>query len=284
MKRAAILSKLTNTRNIWFSGLVLMLVALGGSGVFALDRMGPPMAGLRGGQFEEGADYSYSTMDLKLNEGKWIEYLDGVFYDSGEAVSLTLKNFKMNKGYVNLGYGVADNLDLFLRLGGANAKFGDSLWEDTEKFNSYTDFAIGCGIKATFYKEDNLKVGGLFQASWAEFDGKLKAAHWAAADSVEIDVTEIQVAIGPTYRLTDRVSIYGGPFFHFVDGDLVDEFSEMSEGGLLTSKYSWDVDERAIFGGYIGAQVDLSKNSSFNIEYQHTAAADALGASLIWRF
>ena len=155
---------------------------------------------------------------------------------------------------------------------------------DVIPLDSHTEFAIGCGIKATFYDDDNLKLGGLFQASWAEFDGKLNAAHWAAADFVEMSITEIQVAVGPTYKLADRISVYGGPFFHFIVGDLDDEFSEVSGGGLLNSKYSWDVDESSIFGGYIGAQVDIAENSSFNIEYQHTAGADALIVSLLWRF
>ncbi len=35
---------------------------------------------------------------------------------------------------------------------------------------------------------------------------------------------------------------------------------------------------------YIGAQVEIAENSSFGIEYQHTAAADAFVVSLLWRF
>ncbi len=281
MKRETFLSKAENSRSIWLLGFVLMV---GGSAAFALDPMGPPTAGLRQGQFEEGIEYSYGTMDLKLNNGIWIEQLDGVFYDSGNADSLTLRNFKTNKAYFNLGYGIIDGLDVFLRLGATNVTFGDSIWEDAEKFDNHADFTVGCGIKATFYEHDNLKLGGLFQASWAEFDGQLNAAHWAAADFVEMSVTEIQVAVGPTYKLADHISIYGGPFFHFVVGDLDDKFSEASGGGLLTSQYSWDVNESSIFGGYIGAQVDIAENFFFNIEYQQTAAADALSAGFVWRF
>jgi len=281
MKKETFLSKAGNARNIWLLGFVL---AVGHSAAFALDPMGPPTAGLKQGQFKEGVESSYSTMDFKLNEGRWIEHLDGAFFDLGKASSLTLKNFKTNKAYFNLGYGITDDLDAFLRLGVTTATFGDSIWEDAEKFDSHADFTVGCGVKATFYEDDNLKLGGLFQASWAEFDGKLNAAHWAAADFVEMSIVEIQVAAGPTYKLDDRISIYGGPFFHFIVGDLDDEFSEASGGGLLTSKYSWDVDESSIFGGYIGARVDIAENSSFNIEYQHTAGADALVVGLLWRF
>jgi len=242
MKRETFLSKAGNTRNIWLLGFV---VVVGGSAAFALDPLGPPTAGLRKGQFKESVEYSYGTMDFKLNEGKWIEHLDGVFFDSGKATSLTLKDFKTNKAYFNLGYGITDDLDAFLRLGATTATFGDSIWEDTEKFDNHADFTVGCGIKG---------------------------------------IMEIQVAVGPTYKLADRISIYGGPFLHFIVGDLDDEFSEASGGGLLTSIYSWDVDESSMFGGYIGAQVEIAENSSFGIEYQHTAAADALVVRLLWRF
>ena len=50
------------------------------------------------------------------------------------------------------------------------------------------------------------------------------------------------------------------------------------------SNYSYDIDESSIFGGYLGAQIDIAKDISFNIEYQHTAFADALGMNLLWRF
>lgn len=281
MKVETFVSKTGNSGSICFVTLVLMVC---GSSAFALDPMGPPIAGLRQGQLKEAVEYSYSTMDLELNAGKWIERLDGVFFDSGKADSLTLKKFKTNKVYFNLGYGITDNMNAFLRLGAAVGRFGDSIWEDAEKFDSNTEFAIGCGIKATFYEKDNLKLGGLFQATWSEFDGRLKAPHWSAADFTEINITEIQVAAGPTYRLAEGVSIYGGPFFHFISGGLDDQFSQASGGGLLTSRYSWDLEERSTFGGYVGAQVELDENSSINIEYQHTADADALSVGLIWRF
>lgn len=267
--------------NIWLLGFVVMMSC---STVFALDPMGPPVADIRQGQLNEGIEYSYSKMDIKLQEGKWIEYFDGVFNDSGQATSFTLKDFKMNKVYFNLGYGFTDNLDAFLRLGATTTSFGDSIWEDSEKFDSNVDFTIGAGIKATFYEDDKLKVGGLLQASWAEFDGKLNASHWSAADFVEISMAEVQIAVGPAYKLDDHVTIYGGPFWHFITGDLEDEVNEAVGGGLLNSKFSWDIDDSSNFGAYIGTQIDINENTSFNIEYQHTSDSDAFIAGFLWKF
>ena len=138
--------------------LLSFVVTMSCSTVFALDPMGPPAAVLRQGQVKEAIEYSRSTMDVKLLEGKWIEYLDGFFNDSGQATPFTIKDFKMNKAYFNLGYGFTDNLNAFLRLGATSAEFGDSIWRDTEKFDGDADFTIGGGIKATFYEDNNLKI------------------------------------------------------------------------------------------------------------------------------
>jgi len=266
------------------STFVLVLFGLGSPACFALDLMGPPASSVRQGQFHIGADYSYSQMDLELKDGLWVEYLDGMFSDAGGATSFTLNDFQSSRIYANLGYGIADNWDVFVRLGGTDAEFGDSIWQDHERFDSGAQMAIGAGIKATFYEEGNLRLGALLQASWAEFDGQLKAPHWMTADSVEMDITQIQIAVGAACRLTDQLSIYGGPFLHFVDGTLDDRFSEWTEDGLLTSIYSWSVQEDSILGAYVGAQVDLAENCCVNIECQLTSAAEAIALGLLWRF
>ena len=175
-------------------------------------------------------------------------------------------------------------MEAFLRLGATTSTFGDSIWEDSEKFDGNVDFTIGGGIKATFYEDDKLKVGGLLQASWAEVDGKLNASHWSASDFVEISMAEVQIAVGPAYKLDDHVSIYGGPFWHFIIGDLDVEVNESIGGGLLNSKFSWDIDDSSTFGAFIGTRIDINENTSFNIEYQRTADSDAFVAGFLWRF
>jgi hypothetical protein len=285
MERETIKSMARSNSRMLLWTVTLSVFALASSVAFALDPMGPPAATLRQGQCRAGIDYSRSTMNLELNEGEWVEYLDGVLDAFGDAESFTLKNVKTKRAYANFGYGATDNIEIFLRLGGASAKFGDSIWEDSEQFDSNTDFAVGAGIKVTFQENDRVKLGGLLQANWAQLDGNLDAPHWEAADSVEFDVTEVQIALGPTYKLADPVLLYGGPFFHFVNGDLDDRFSETTEAGeLLSSHYHWHVDESSVFGAYFGAQLDIGENTSVNVEFQHTADADAIGIGLLWKF
>lgn len=264
--------------------MIVALVSLVCPGVFALDPLGPAMSTLRQGEGSVGFDYSYSQMDFELNDGTWVEHLDGVFFDAGEADTFTLKDFRMHKAYATFGYGLVDGVEVFLRLGGADANFGDSIWQDHETFDGDTAVAVGGGIRATFYKEGRLRFGGLIQTSWTKLDGELWADHWASADSVEIELTEIQYALGLTYELADGSFIYGGPFYHYLHGDLEDKFSESVDGSLLTSKYSWNVEQRSELGGYIGVQLGPGQNASLNVEYQHTSSADAICAHLMFRF
>jgi opacity protein-like surface antigen len=223
-------------------------------------------------------------MDLELNNGKYVEYLDGWFDASGTQSDLKLKDIKINTVYVNLGYGITDNFEIFLRLGGTNAKFdGHTFWTSGDDFDSNTDFAIGGGIKTTFYEEDKLKIGGLIQIGWSELDGALRPKEWPVADdTVQFDLTQVRIAVGPSYELTERVLIYGGPFLHFVRGDWEDIYSQIDPdtGGLLTTKSSWTVEEESAFGAYIGTQMEITENITFFIEYQHTAAAGTVGASI----
>ena len=273
-------------KKLWLFGFIFMIAGFWSSAAFSLDVMGPPAAELEHGQFKAGIEYSSTKMDLELNNGIWVEYLDGIYDFSGEALDIKIKDLKLNRTYMNLGYGVSDDFEAFLRIGGFNARFGDSIWEDSEKFSSGAELAVGGGFKFTLFREGNLKLGGLFQANTSSFDGQLSASHWSASDFVDVDMSEVQIALGASCECNEHLSIYGGPFLHFVSGDLHDEYSQVDSGtgGLLTSEYVWDIEEESVFGGYFGAQIALDDNCSFNLEYQHTADAGAFGMSLLWKF
>ena len=286
MKTLTKTSKANMFKKIWLSIFIFVIVSLSGATAVALDPMGPPSTNMQHGQFSIGTDFSHSNTDLELNNGVWVEHLDGVFWDWGEAVDLKLKNFEVNRGYVHLGYGISENCEAFFRIGGSSAEFGDSIWEDSEEFDSRAEPALGFGVKATLFDGGNFKFGGLVQTNWAGFDGKLDASHWASSDFVEVDMVEVQIAAGVTLMLSDRVSIYCGPFAHFINGELDDTFSaiDTGTGGLLTSQYLWDIEENSAFGGYLGTQMELTENCSLNMEFQHTSAADAFGMGIAWRF
>ncbi len=278
-----IVSEYTNTRIIKLITLLLTVASLTGSNAFALDPMGPTTSCLRHGESEIGIDYINSTMDLELSSGKWTESLNGTLIGAGEAVSFDLKDFETSKIYATLGYGIWEGCDVYLRLGGVNTEFGDSLWEAGEKFDSDTNYSFCIGSRATFYEIGELDIGRLIQLSWVNIDGDLKVPlpAYPQPDDIDIELMEVQFAIGATYTAPNGSSIYGGPFIHYVTGDLEDEYTDTSG---LTSNYTWDIGETSMFGGYFGAQLYIAQNTFMNIEYQRTGGADAFGLSFLYRF
>jgi len=286
MKRGTTLIKTNKMTKIWLSGLAFVMVGLSASTTFALDLLGPPVSNLLQGQYREGVEYSLSKMDMELIDGKWVEYLNGRVSGSGKAVPLSLNDFETQKLYASLGYGFFDNFEAFVRLGATKAEFGDSIWNDGESFDGSTDFAVGGGIKATIFERDYFKIGAVFQVNWAKFDGKLQAANWTAPDSVEINLAEMQIAVGIVREWTERLSVYAGPFAHFISGDFEDTFSviDLDKSDLKYSEFKWEIDDGPIFGGYIGARVELTEDLHFNVEYQLSADAQAFGANLMFRY
>jgi hypothetical protein len=264
----------------------LILILSSGVNCLAMGLLGPPTAGLEQGQFDLGGEYAYSNVDFEAKDGSWTEYLDNSYNSKGNADSFTIKNFKTSTGFVRFGYGIGDNAEVFVRLGTSKARFDDSIWEDSEKFNSDFDSVFGVGFKVTVFEQENFKFGGLFQADTAQYDGQLYANHWASRDFVKADITQFKIAIGGTCILSEGFSVFGGPFLHFINGSLTDELTEVDSGtgGLLRSKYTWEIREDSIVGGYIGARIDIAENSSVALEFQHTSGADVIGAGVDWRF
>jgi hypothetical protein len=261
---------------------VVPVVVFSGSAVFALDFMGPPTAGLQKGQFGAGLEYSFADMDLSWNHGK-------KYYTTGGSEHISSVKFKtdweMRKLSANLGYGIMDNWEAFLRLGCVvvDGK-ADFPWGSEGDLNGHHGDAIGFGTKVTFWEQSpKIHWGGLFQVNWNNnLEGKLKTRmNGQASMPFEYDFTEYQFAFGPVYEMQERLYIYSGLFFHFLSGNVKSKGSY--ERGTV-SKYCWDIDERSTFGGYIGTQVNVMENVPFYIEYQHTADADALGMYMALKF
>ena len=223
--------------------VILMGAGLWSSSALALALMGPPMAELEQGQKSAGFNLSYGKMDIE---------------ESALGSSWTLEDVESFTYLVNLGYGVTNNWEAFIRLGLTDIEQDD--------FNGSSEFAYGFGTKATFVQQDSMALGGLFQILWSEADDTVSGIN------TEVKYYEIQIAVGPTYNM-DGISIYGGPFLHFVEG-------EIDYASILTS----DIKQESIFGGYIGAQFDIAENTSCHIEYQLTGDASAIGAGIVWRF
>lgn len=229
--------------------LCVVLVMLCVSRAFALTPIGSPVADIKQDQINVGFDYSHSEIDVQLQ---------------GYGIS-SKADVKSNAFFTTIGYGILDNWEGFFRLGEFDVKAND--------FDSDKDFAWGFGTKATLGQYKGMDWGTLFQMNWFKTDGNFSLGGYSG--SSEIDAYEIHIAGGPCYKMKD-MSIYGGPFLHFINGDW-----SIKSGG---STYTFDVEQESIFGGYVGLQKDITQNTSINIEYQFTGDAQAIGAGIVLKF
>ena len=303
------------SRMLWL-GVVIVVVGLCSSGALAAS-MGPPVAGLDAGQFSVGFDYSNSDIGVEgsfkgkeiwSGEESLVDYATGDVIDLKEGVIRLYpdkgkfkEDVEIDMYLANLSYGVSDNLEVALLLGMADFSIGDD-----GGFDGSSEFAYGFGVKATFYEEANLKLGALLQMTFSSADDSCddeavyrdeeEVVVVPTKETFDIDYYQLKIAVGPSYKLTEGISVYGGPFYHMVSGDYdLKEKGDVSrvtegEGQTLTetayysSKDSGDIEEESSFGGYIGAQIDITENLPLAVEYQFTGDADILGLSLVYRF
>ena len=250
----------------------VMLVLVWANVAFGFDPMGPPKAGLSEGQFGWRAEYLYGRTDMEVG---------GAFGLPGTDIDAV----EMDKIYANFGYGLTDNWEIFLRLGGTRVDVDSGANTDNLGFfigDSNLAFSIGGGTKVTFLEEGSISLGLLAQVSLtdiSDFNGNTGAPLGVPASfSSEMRLTEVQIAVGPTWEVVEGVSVYGGPFVHFIDGeaDLTGTISGSPAAATM------DIGEAGVFGGYIGTSIRLFKvpNTIFNIEFQGTGAGYAAAVQL----
>jgi hypothetical protein len=270
----------------------LIVVCLSGSVVVALPPMGPPKALLGQDRWDIGIDYSHQSMDLEAF-GKVRDIQVDPEFVTVRKDKHNIKNLKSNIILGRVGYGINDNWDAFVRLGVVDAKDDiERIYTDGATPDKYTGFdgsfglAWGFGTRVTLWQDEKLSWGGLFQMTWEKPDkSNIKlSGDTNFSGTAEMEIREVQIAAGPTWRLVDSVCLYGGPFLHYVNGDLDYSGQTVDMGDELRVEASGDIEEKSQFGGYIGAQLDVDVNTSCFIECQLTGDAWGIGIGAARRF
>lgn len=230
--------------------LMAILVLCAAGQAFALTPMGPPVATLEQGEFAAGFGYSHSKGDL---EGTVLGF------------SVMLEDVELDTYMANLVFGIVEGWELQIDLGASS-------YEDDD-YRSSGDFAGGFILRSTFAKTDKVEWGVASSVHWYEASGsgETMGIPWVEKDTW----TEVQIAVGPTYT-EDRWCLYGGTLLHFINGD--------AEGTIAGVPVSGDFEEDSMFGGFVGAQIEIAKDTTLGIEYQQTGSANAVGVSILWRF
>jgi hypothetical protein len=265
---------------------ILAVFFLWVSPVPALDRMGSPVAQYGQGQLNVGWDYASGETDLKARGhsvfSRYMTVEPYGLYQSEKRHSVVLDQVNIDRFYTTIGYGLCEQMDLFFRLGGSRTE-----WRD----DGGTDLALSGGVRATLYSVGRLKVGGLAQMSWSET--QFEAVPFSnphrnvlVAMEGELSLYEIQVALAASYDLTDQISLYGGPFFYFADGDLdlhKDHPWIVVNARSVSLDSSYDLDEASRLGGYLGAQYKIDASLTWGIEYQYADDAHAVATGIAVR-
>jgi len=285
-------------KRIALFAVTFMIVNVSGSVVLALSPMGPPKAMLGQGQWSAGIDYAYEQMDLEASgTDKNISYVeDQDPHTTIRRGKYNINDFKSNIVFGRVSYGISENWDAFLRLGAADAEcdieqtYPDGAQHKYKGFDGNFGFAWGFGTKVTVWEDNDISWGGIFQMTWLDPGDSSISSIISPGDlnysgTADIDFWEIQLAIGPTWKMNDNLSIYGGPFLHFVDGDLdISGETVVDPTTRIAMESSGDIEEKSQFGGYVGASWDVCENTSCYLEGQFTGDAWGIGIGAARRF
>jgi len=296
-------------------GLVLVLVGVWTPNVFAIGYVGRPTAELSKGQWSAGFNYSYSTQDLDKTKLKGSELEgwyapDGSFtiYEPGSGPvgpeKWKFKDLNTQRYLGRIAYGINDCWEVYGQLGGADVKgkfsdfdTEDDEWSEWEGVNFDNDFTWGWGTKFTFAKQDSTAWGVAIQMNWLDTSCSEKGSEtsvdedgstWLDSEKNTLDIEsyDLVIAVGPTVDMGGW-RLYGGPFYYYLSGDIDVEWTETSTTEDIPG-YTWyergsisgDLKAKSNFGGYIGAQVDISKTCNASLEFSATGDGWGAGAGL----
>ena len=263
-----------------FVSLIFVFVVVGllGSAALALDPLGPPVAGCKQDQFSAGFEFAIGDMDLEVS---------GPGISTANNNDAVIKDADSRKYFARIGYGISDDWEIFTRLGVTDIEF-EADASSSQDFDSDHEFAFGVGTKKTFVDNGDVKWGAIFQFSWAEVDDKFSnqdisfangaIAPYYGVNKVELEWYEIQLALGPQWMVDEGIYLYGGPFLHFLEGDLD------VETGSYESRYEYELEQESEFGGFVGCLVEIDPHIVANVEGQIMSDAWLLAVGVNWLF
>ncbi|GEM_PF-2645354 len=223
--------------------LVIAALVMASTTAVALGPLGAPNAQLRQGQYSVGVDYGYTEHDIGTG---------------GRGT------FRTNAFLANLGYGVADNVEIYGLIGMADG----TIFGAADQFDASYDFAYGLGTKITLLDQGEIQWGMVTQMSWFDLDDSYIDRQTDNRVSEEVDGFEVKVGVGPTYTAMEGLHIYGGPMLHVLNQKWDDGFS---------------YNDREV-GIFAGVDYEIMDNISLLGEYQWTCDMEMVGVSVGFKF
>jgi len=256
--------------------IITIGIMLLSSQALAFDYMGPTTSRLKNsGDASVGAEYFYSSMEIDA---------DGI--PALDLTSDTIDDFEIEKITGIFALGMGRGSEIFFRFGVTDIDPDNTdEWGGIPRNIGSSDetLVLGGGAKWTLYDGAGFGWGLLTQVSWAEydFDGRsYSVGGHAVTLSPEFEFVEVQIATGPTIELNKDLTLFGGPFLYFLNGDA--EFEGTVDGSQST--LTTDMEQESLLGGYIGAELEVGQNVVVSFEVQATSGSSGMGGQLVWKF
>lgn len=250
--------------------VVSVMVAVCGSTAVAVDFFGPPCGQLPQGQTAYGIDYTWTNVDLHHMRTNW------------SSADKTLDDFEMHKVGARVEHGPSDSWDVFGRAGAiVSPEWSRDVDNGAGGFDADGDtgWYVGGGGRATVWQQTpDLCWGASAQCSMGSFDGSMKGTGSRAGDrkSFDIDITEVQVGVGPCWTAAEGVQVYGGACWVYTRG----WHTEAWPDGDRSPR---PIEQRDTVGVFVGGQFDVGNDCSVCAEWMTTGSNNALGLNLMCR-
>jgi len=222
------------------AGVLVLLVATG----FALPdaasaaRLGDPTSVAAPTRFTLGVEYEFLERDVEF---------DSPLLGASEA------ELESQRVLVRGAYGIAPNLEVFARLGGAEAE------TNTPRVNGDFGLAFGGGVKGVIFRGPNWAVGAVGQF-----------LYYQSENGGDVEVLEFDLASGVSFAL-GPVTPYAGLVL------------QVTQGELTTAGQSRDFDQDNLIGVFFGMNYVAQPNISLGFE-AHLIHETAVSLALEVRF
>ncbi len=205
------------------AGVLALLVAGGFAlpGAASAARLGDPASVAAPTRFTLGVEYEFIERDVEF---------DSPIAPGNEA------ELESQRIFVRGAYGLVPNLEVFVRLGGAEAE------TDTPSVNGDFGLAFGGGVKGVIYRGPNWALGAVGQF-----------LYYKSENGGEIEVLEFDLAAGASFAL-GPVTPYAGLVL------------QLTQGELTSPAGSSDFDQDNLIGVFFGMNYVPQPNISLGIE------------------
>ena len=217
-------------KELYRASFILALIAIfvSVSPVAMAETVGSPTATVVQGSFQVGAETDLWEKDMEVETGD---------EDEVESEKILVKGT----------YGISDKIDVFAKVGMADAKIDDN------DFEFDMDIAYGIGDKVNVYEKGQIKADVDAQIPLCSGDDDT-----AVGPNVEIDATEFDLAICGSYEVSEAFNCYGGFMYDMVIGE-------------MSNWESVDVDESDPIGIFLGGKYTITPQLKTGLELRLTS-------------